>query len=295
MLASSTGGLAGLITQLLTQLVSSGRQDVLNLLDSYLLSTTDTSRSGGHPLTSDPILASLNHDVCLAADALLALVVLALLVRGMFEHTLVSQHDIRAALPRIVLAVLLMHASLSLSQMAVDLSNALSAFASGLGGTSMPWTGPLASSALTSSSLAGDLFQVLVLLALVVIVAILGFTYVMRMAVLQILIVTAPLAALALILPSTAGLARVWTRVFVVALSMQPAQLLVLSVATATGLAAGGGLAADIYALAAIWVTLKVPAFLAHAFSASGSAAGLTRATVLRVRGVPSPAPARSL
>jgi len=98
-----------------------------------------------------------------------------------------------------------------------------------------------------------------------------------------------------MILPATAGLARAWGRLFAVAVFMQAGQLMVLSIATATGLAAGSALAADIYALAVIWVTLKVPSFLARAFSPSGSVAGLTRGMALRARGLPLVAAVRGL
>ncbi len=288
-------GLAGLIGQLLTQFVQSGRDDVLNLLSTYLVGTVDPSRPGGTALTSDPALAALNHDVSLAGDALLALVVIALAVRSILDRSLDSQHDLRAALPLVLVALVLMNASLTLAQMAIDLNNAMSSFASGMGSGSMPWSGPLAQSALKSSSLASDLFEVVVLLALVIVVAILGFAYVIRMAILQVLIVTAPLAAMAIILPSTRGLARAWGRLFAVALFMQPAQLVVLGIAAATGLASSSGLAADIYALATLWITLKVPGFLARAIGPDSSIAGITRGIAVQVRHLPIPAPAQGL
>lgn len=295
LLGSAPSGLSGLLVQLLTQLVKSGSRDVTGLLDRYLLVTIDTARSGHHPLTTNPTLATLNHGICLAADALLALVVLALAVRGILDRSVISRYDLRAALPRALVAVVLMHASLTLSQMAIDLNNALSAFFSGLGGGTALWSHPLSAAALSGSSLAGDLFQVLVLLALVVVVALLGFVYVVRMALLQVLLVTAPLAALALILPATRGIAVMWARLFTTVLFMQAGQLLVLSVAAATGLAAGSSLASDIYALAAIWVTLKVPAFLAHALSPGGSPAALIRGGALQARRLPVPSAVRGL
>jgi hypothetical protein len=84
----------------------------------------------------------------------------------------------------------------------------------------MPWTDPLSTSALTNSSLAQDLFEIVVVLALVVTVALLAISYVIRIAVLQVLSATAPLAALATILPETRGYGRTWGRLFVVALFM---------------------------------------------------------------------------
>jgi hypothetical protein len=293
LLAAAPTGLAGLIGQLLTQFVRSGRDDVLGLLSSYVLSTSDPSRPGA-ALTADPTLASLTRDASLAADSLLVLVVIALALRGIADRSITSQHELRAVLPRVLVGVVLMNAPLTLIQMAVDLDNALAAFASGLSGGSMPWTGPLAGPALQDPSLAGDLFHVLVLLALVIVVAILGFTYVVRMAVLQVLVVTAPLAALALIPPATRGVARAWGRLFAVVVFMQAAQLVVLSVAAATGLSDGSGLAADIYSLAALWVTLKVPAFLARAVSPGGSVAGLTHVMAVQAGRLPLPAPIRS-
>jgi len=89
---------------------------------------------------------------------LLVLVVIVVGVRAILDRSLYSQYDFRAILPRALVGVIVMHASLYLIQMAIDLNNALTSFAAGAGGGSMPWTDPLSSSALASSSLAQDLF-----------------------------------------------------------------------------------------------------------------------------------------
>jgi len=290
-LLSST--LGGLIGQLLSQFSSSGRNDVLGLLDRYLFSTVDVSRPGSQPLTSNPALTGLNHAFCLAGDTLLVLVVIVVAVRAILNRSLYSQYDFRVILPRALVGVIAMHASLYLIQMAIDLNNALTSFAAGAGGRSMPWTDPLSSSALASSSLAQDLFEVVVVLALVVTVSLLAIAYVVRMAVLQLLIATAPLAGLATILPETRGYARTWGRLLVLALFMQAAQVTVLRVATVTGLAAGSGLGATLYALATLWVSLKVPRFLASAAQAPGSIAAIGSGLVQQARRIPLPLPAR--
>ncbi len=290
-LLSST--LGGLIGQLLSQFSSSGRNDVLGLLDRYLFSTVDVSRPGSQPLTSNEALTGLNHAFCLAGDTLLVLVVVVVAVRAILDRSLYSQYDFRAILPRALVGVIAMHASLYLIQMAVDLNNALTSFAAGAGGGSMPWTDPLSSSALASSSVAQDLFEVVVVLALVVTVSLLAIAYVVRMAVLQLLIATAPLAGLATILPETRGYARTWGRLLVVALFMQAAQVTVLRVATVTGLAAGSGLGATLYALATLWISLKVPRFLASAAQAPGSIAAIGSGLVQQARRIPLPLPAR--
>ena len=290
-LLSST--LGGLIGQLLSEFSSSGRNDVLGLLDRYLFSTVDVSRPGSQPLTSNPALAGLNHAFCLAGDTLLVLVVIVVAVRAILDRSLHSQYDFRAILPRALVGVIVMNASLYLIQMAIDLNNALASFAAGAGGSSMPWTDPLSSSALASSSLAQDLFEIVVVLALVVTVSLLAIAYVVRMAVLQLLIATAPLAGLATILPETRGYARTWGRLLVVALFMQPAQVTVLRVATVTGLAAGSGLGATLYALATLWVSLKVPRFLASAAQAPGSITAIGSGLVQQARRIPLPLPSR--
>jgi hypothetical protein len=292
LLGAGASNIGGLIGQLLSQFSSSGRDDVLSLLNRYLFSTLDVSRPGSEPLTSNPALAGLNHDFCLAGDALLALVIVVIAVRTILDHSVFSQHDLRALAPKLLVGVALMHSSLTLIQMAIDLNNALAGFAAGAGGSPMPWTDPLSTSALTSSSLAQDLFQIVVVLALVVTVALLAVSYVIRMAVLQVLIATAPLAALATILPETGGYARAWGRLFVVAVFMQAGQVAVLRVATVTGLAAGSGLAATLYALATLWISLKVPGFLASAARLPG---GIGSGLAQQMRRIPLPVPARGL
>ncbi len=293
LIGAQSTNLGGIVGQLLSDFSASGRNDVLSLLNRYLFTTVDVSRPGSEPLTANAALAGLNHDVSLAGDALLALVIVVIGLRAVVERSLHSERDIRALLPKVLVAVILMHTSLSLIQMAIDLNNALTTFAAGAGGDPMPWTDPLSTSALTSSSLAQDLFEIVVVLALVVTVALLAISYVVRMAVLQVLIATAPLAALATILPETRGYARTWGRLLVVALFMQAAQVMVLRVATVTGLAAGSGLAATLYALAALWVCLKVPAFLASAAQVPASVAAIGSGLVDQARRLPLPLPAR--
>src|SRR5487761_591096 len=261
LLGAQSNDLGGLIGRLLSQFSASGRDDVLNLLNRYLFSTVDVSRPGSAALTANPALASLNRDFSLAGDTLLALVVVVVAVRAILDRSLYSQHAVRAMVPRALLAVFLMHASLSLVQMAVDLNNALAGFAAGAGAQPMPWAGPLSTAALGSSSLAQDLFQVVVVLALVVTVALLAISYVIRMAVLEVLIASAPLAALATILPETRGYARAWGRLFVVAL----------------------------------WVTHKVPRFLAAAARIDGSVAGIGAGLMQQAHRIPLPLTARSV
>jgi hypothetical protein len=76
---------------------------------------------------------------------------------------------------------------------------------------------------------------------------------------------------------------------------MQAAQVMVLRVAAVTGLAAGSGLAATLYALAALWVCLKVPGFLASAARVPGSIGAIGSGLAEQARRVSLPLPARGV
>jgi hypothetical protein len=86
----------------------------------------------------------------------------------------------------------------------------------------------------------------------------------------------APLAATAWILPETRGFSRQWLRLLVVTLFMQFVQLLVLRSAIALAFARGHGVIGILYALAALYLMLRVPGALnvaAH-FGTSAEGAG---------------------
>ena len=85
---------------------------------------------------------------------------------------------------------------------------------------------------------------------------------VVRHALLCVLIVLAPLAALCTVLPDTRGHARGWLRLFGVTVLMQPVQLIVLRVAEVAAVDEGGGLVQSLYALATLFLMLKVPGAL---------------------------------
>jgi hypothetical protein len=256
-------GAAELVSRLVVRLVDSGRDDLFRLVDRYLFSTVDTAHGGG-PFTANPSLRPLNTGLAAAGDVLLTVVLLVSSLRSMFERTVRATHTLKAVLPRILLAVVLMHGSPLFMQMAIDLSNALAHVALGLGerdgaAAALPWAAPLSPATTVAIASGGDLFQGVFAVALLVAVCILAFAYVVRAAVLSVLLVTAPLAALCSTLPETQGYATTWTRLFTVGLFMQPLQLVVLRVAIATDFSAGAGVVATFYALATLWVMLKVP------------------------------------
>ena len=244
-------------------LISVARVDMAGVLDRFLFRTVDPTVSGNRPITANPNLANLNLGLAFAVDALIGLVILFTSLRSIFEHSMRSRYDLKVILPRVLLAVVLAHGSLLFMQMAVDLNNALDGVALSLGGPlnadTLPWSASLAPETIARLITGQDLFQAVLIVALVVAMVILVLAYVIRTALLNILIVTAPLAALLTVMPDTRSHARTWLRLFTGTVFMQVVQLIILRVAVTTEFDSSGGLITTVYALATLWLLLKVP------------------------------------
>jgi hypothetical protein len=150
--------------------------------------------------------------------------------------------------------------------MAVDLNNAIGGVAETLGGPftvdTLPWSGSMSAATVSIIQGSQDLFHAIFAIGVVVAVVILVLSYVIRTAMLDILVVLAPLAALCSVLPDTRRYASTWLRLFMVAVFMQAIQLIILRVATSVGFGAGSGVAESLFALAILWIVLKVPGTL---------------------------------
>jgi hypothetical protein len=257
------GFLLSSMVGLLGHLISMARVDMGGVLDRFLFRTVDPTVAGNRPITANPNLAKLNLGLALAVDAMVALVVALSSLRSIFERSMRAKYDLKAILPRILLAVALAHGSLLFMQMAIDLNNALGSVALGLGGPlngdNLPWSPSLAPATLAQLVTGQDLFEAILSVALIAAMAILVLTYVIRTALLNVLIVTAPLAALLSVLPDTRGHARSWLRLFMGTVFMQAVQLIILRVAVTTEFDSNGGLISTVYALATLWILLKVP------------------------------------
>ena len=249
---------------MLSHVISTARGDLNHELTRYLYVTVDPSTAATRPFTANPTVAHLNASIAIAADVLVGAVVVFASLRSMFEHVSYRpRYTLKVVLPRLLVAIALVHGSIYFIQMAIDLDNAIGQVALSLGGNlspdALPWSGTLGPASVQAIRVSQDLFHALFALALVVALVILVLTYVVRAALLEILVVLAPLAALCTVLPDTRGYAKMWLRLFMVTVFMQAVQLIVLRVATATGFGAGDGLAGSLYALATLWIMLKVP------------------------------------
>lgn len=258
-----------MLTGALAKFVDGARNDIQTELDRRLYSTVDLSVPGTRPLTANPSLRRLNLSLALAADVLLGAVVLFAALRTMFERSLRSHYSLKVMLPKFLLAMVLVHFSLPLMQMGIDLDNALCSTALQLGNQmridGMPWSPSLAPDTVAHISATDDIFHGVFCLVVVVALVILVLSYVLRLALLQVLIVSAPVAGLFTCLPETRGYARSWLRLFTVTVFMQAVQLLVLRVATVVAVSGGGGLVQSLEALATLFLMLKVPGVLNEA------------------------------
>lgn len=252
---------------------------VLQVLAAFGFQTVDPTRPG-LPLTQVGVVRRYEPLVQLAADGGLTAVLTVGFYKIMWVRSsgMLNPVGLRQLLPRACLAALLINFALPLVQAAVDSSNALCA---GIELATQFTTVDFLLNGLEAEFLTPGLKQVVeaVLFASYVLLA---FSYVVRFALLVVLTVLAPAAALLIVLPDTQHWAHQWGALFVSALLSQPLQLLILAVGA--GLDAYSNLPLNhIFALAAVFICFKVPGAL-HSSSTIGSrASSLARR---RVRGL---------
>lgn len=260
-----------LVEGFLNHLLADARDSVSGLVETYLLSTHDVASLTPRPLTTDPALVGMYHVTLGMADLLLVLVLSYAFLRTQWERGIRARYGFKTMLPSAMAAIALAHFALVFGQMAIDLNNAMihvvwTTSLPGGGSGTLPWSFAL------SEPFGQPLFQLAVRLAIVVMMVILGLTYVMRFALLAVLLSVAPLAALCLILPETKSFARGWNRLFLVTVFMQFGQVLVLRLA---GMFAGelhGNPIESLYGAAVLYLVIKVPGVLSASAHVEGRA-----------------------
>jgi hypothetical protein len=229
---------------------------LLSVWFKFILSTTDFETGGD--FISNATVQRFEPRVQVVANAALVLIALWASYRVMWGHGLATQYTMRTLLPRLFMAALLINFAMPLFQIVVSASNIVSQTVQGLaitddmstfvGGLRRGDSGTGTWEIVTTAALAGGY-------------GVLAIAYLVRYAILIVLAVTAPLAAVFFMLPETNHLARIWTSQFTTNLFMQPAQLFVLAV--------GLGLERDgitpvhhLFALASLFIVFKVPGAL---------------------------------
>lgn len=240
----------------------------------FVVSTVDASGHGGGTFVSDPVVQRWELLAQVLGNAALAPMAMWAFYRVMFGHGMFTQYTARIMLPRIVVAIGTVNFALPLVQGAVDMNNALCQTVLHAAGRNLDVSQLLIGWSRDVTGLPG--LGPMVTAALLFGFVLLGIAYVVRYALLVMLAILSPLAAVLLILPETQHYAREWTSLFVATLLMQPLQLLILVVglsleSTDTTILRHG------FALAALWMCFKVPGALHSASSVGSHAHGIAK------------------
>src|SRR6266508_4157276 len=259
-------------------LVEDALTPALDLIGRTILSTPQLA---GQERVGELWLMSLG-----IADALLVLVLLCAGAVLMTHETLQSRYALKDALPRIAFAAVAANASLAVSGQLIEVANALSG--GFLSGGVDPAEASLRLKQFAVAAVAsGGIFLVLVGLVCAVFAVILLLLYIVRAALVVLLVCAAPLFLLAHALPQTDGLARLWWRGMAAALGVQVAQAFVLATAVRVffspdgrgvlGLGASGSLIDLLVVLCLLWLLVKIP-FWAKDLAFSGRQPALVQA-----------------
>jgi len=251
---------SGLVTGFLTDLINDVRDSIAGTVETYLLSTHDLSTLTPRPLTDEPTLQAMFHLTLAMADLLLVLVFTWAFLRSLWERSFRAHYTLKAILPRAMAAVVMAHFALLFGQMAIDLNNALvhAVWTQPLPGgpPQLPWMDAM------TNGFGMPLFQIAVRLAIVIMLVIVAFTYVIRFALLAVLLAVAPLAAICMILPETKHYAQSWIRLFLLTVFMQFGQVLVLRFASLFTADLTGSPIEALYGAAVLYLLIKVPGLM---------------------------------
>jgi hypothetical protein len=245
-------------------------------LDAWLASplnfVSQTPPAGTYEST---VVAGLWGVVRGAANAMLALVIVVAGLNVLLKDRLgAPYHEAAEVIPRAAAGAALANISLALAAMAIDFNNALCSL---IGGASLPgWQQASPDLQNVASVVAGLLYLVTALFLIL--------QMLMRLALIDVLIVVAPLALLCWVLPQTQGWARRWSSAFGGAVFTQFVQIVALKLGAeiftdltpATG---GAALLPSLLGIAVLVLTIRIPALLrGH----DGGGGGLVRLLVLQ-------------
>ncbi|MEV4080524.1 conjugal transfer protein TrbL family protein [Nonomuraea fuscirosea] len=261
-------------------LVASGMKPLLDALAVTLLATPDVSGNGR---LFDLWTAS-------AAIANSAFVLLATIgaISAMGHQTVQTRYAVKEVLPRLAMAILTANTSFLICGKIVETANALSKAILGEG-----FDGERAATQLRMLILPPSntqIFYILLTLVALVLLIMLLISFVMRTALVLLLVVAAPLALAFHALPQTDGLARFWWRAFGGLLTIQVAQSLTLLLAVRIffnqdgrfllGVAPSGQLVNLILALCLLIILVRIPSWFSRRIFAQAGGPG---STLLRI------------
>jgi hypothetical protein len=235
---------------------------LLKVWFNFVLSTTDFETGGD--FVTNATIQRFEPKVQLLADAALVVIAVWASYRIMWGHGLFTQYTARILLPRLLLAAALINFALPLFQMGVGATNAI---CQALQGFNLHDDLTTFKASFVNDPNAGT-WEVITTGALALGYGVLAISYLVRYAVLMVLAVTAPIAALVFMLPETHHLAKMWASHFATNLFMQPAQLFVLAIGFALE---HDGISPihHLFALATLLIVFKVPGAMGGAEKAA--------------------------
>lgn len=237
----------------LLQGISNALRGVINgVLGSSLNFITQTPPAGTY---ASPTVQTLWGTVRTVANAGLALVALWGGFNLIYREQIGSPyHEAMELVPRLVLGALLANTSLAWAQLAIDANNALCGT---VGQVGLPaWE--------RADSATQLLVDVIAILIYLVAGLLLLLQMLMRLALIDVLLVAAPLGLLCWVLPQTQGWARLWSATFFGAVFTQFVQVLALKLGGSlltelAPMAPDAALLAVFLGVAVIVLTLRIP------------------------------------
>lgn len=230
---------------------------LLNVWFNFVLTTADVE-SGGGDFVLNATIQSFEPKVQIVADAGLGVMAVWASYRIMWGHGLFTQYTARILLPRLFMAAVLINFALPLFQATVSAANVISTAAHNL--NSHDDLAGFASGFVASynNDPNAGTWELITTAGLAAGFGVLGVSYLLRYAILIVLAITAPIAALLFMLPETNHLSKMWMSHFATNLFMQPAQLFVLSIGFALE-HDGVTPVHHLFALASLLIAFKVP------------------------------------
>jgi hypothetical protein len=256
-------------------LVKAAINPVLALLGRTVLATPD--------ITGQPRVTQLWTAMAVIANTLYVLFVLAGGVLIMTHETLQTRYSVKEIAPRLVLGMIASNASLGVIGVAITLANGLSAAFLGQGVS--PGQAGTALGRMVLASIANNsIFLTLAGLGVAVMAVVVLVTYLVRIAIMVLVTVAAPVALACHALPATDGLARTWWRALTGCLLVQLGQSLVIIVTIRVfldpggtgilGLPTAGGLVDLLVSGTLFYILIKIP-FWVRGYILGGGRSGL--------------------
>jgi hypothetical protein len=235
-------------------------------------------------LGANPQVAALWQISLIAADALLVLFLLVGAGVAMSYDSLQSQYALKDLVRRLFFAGIVINASLSISGQLISVANALAGAFLGDGASAAASTGSL-QTLLVGALAGGGIFLTLLGLACAVTAVILVIGYLLRTAIVVLLVCAAPLMLLCHLFPQTESLAQLWWKAMAACLAVQVTQALVLAAAVriffagsggeGLGLTVSGSVVNMLLCLCLLFVLVKIP-FWARQLAFGGRGASTT-------------------